>query len=667
MQSKHRRSRAVWWSVGMGSAAVAASLALLTDLSPLGIASTDQPSGTTGTARPMEKLGRGVIAVRSSATDVLVSWRLLGLDPAGIGFNVYRSTGKAGAYERLNTEVLTKGTNFTDTTADLTADNSYQVRPVVDGREQEPGAPFALTADHAREPVVRVPLRDGAQIKFTWVGDLDGDGEYDYIVDRQTTPRTIEAYRSDGTFLWDMDMGPNGVNVNNIEGGSASLDTGNWDGVTVYDFDGDGKAEVAARIANGVTFGDGTTFTEGEADEQQFIAMLDGMTGAPRSTAPVPDDYIADGPMYARFAVGYLDGHTPTLVAFMKNRVGKGGFNLMFTAWTFDGTTVERKWKWLREQTAADGHNTRVIDVDGDGKDEVVEIGFALNGDGTMRYNLADQGIIHGDRFYIAKMDPDRPGLQGYGVQQDNESGLREYYYDATDGSMIWKHSGKGTVDVGRGLVGDIDPGSPGMEAWSFSGLYNAPSDELLVDDTSKAPWPGLGLWWDGDTSMELLNDGKIEKWDPDAPSGRTSLPRVLTAWKYGAKGFGNANTPALVADIFGDWREEAVYTNADNNELIIFSTDQPTDTRLYTLAHNPAYRNDMTVKGYVQSHEVDYYLGSGMSQPPRPDITYVGDSAEETTTPAASSTPTVGNGHRDRDRPRGRHSEKAGGRREDS
>ncbi|CAM5280240.1 hypothetical protein SATRM34S_00218 [Streptomyces atroolivaceus] len=631
MHPKHRRRKIGWWVTGVGSTALVLSAALLTDFTPMGMAAQDPSSADpeSATARPMEKLGRGVVAVRSSSTDVLVSWRLLGLDPEGIGFNVYRSTGESGGYAKLNSQVLTKGTNFTDTTADLTQSNSYRVRPVVDGTEQGPSGTFELSADHAQEPVVRIPLRDGAQIKFTWVGDLDGDGEYDYIVDRQTAPRTIEAYRSDGTFLWSMNMGPNGKNVNNIEGGASSIDTGNWDGVTVYDFDGDGKAEVAARIAGGVTFGDGTKFTRAKGD-RQFIAMLDGLTGAPRATAPVPDDYIADGPLAARFAVGHLDGRTPTLVSFMKNRVGKGGFNLMIGAWTFDGSKIEQKWKWLRgKQSAADGHNTRVIDVDGDGKDEVAEIGFVLNGDGTLRYSLADQGIGHGDRWYIGKMDPDRPGLQGYGVQQDNTSGLREYYYDATDGSMIWKHSAKGIVDVGRGLVGDIDPDEPGMEAWSFSGLYNAKSNKLLAKNTSLQPWPALGLWWDGDLGMELLNDGKIEKWNPASPSTARSVPRVETVWKLGARGFGSTDNPTLIGDLFGDWREEAVFTNADNNELVILSTDQATDNRLYTLAHNPAYRNDMTVKGYMQSHQVDYYLGHEMSAPPRPDISYVGESAE--------------------------------------
>jgi len=628
---KHRRRKIGWWVTGVGSTALVMSAALLTDLTPMGMASQDPSAADTDAAavRPMENLGRGVVAVRSSSTDVLVSWRLLGLDPEGIGFNVYRSTGESGTFTKLNSQELTEGTNFSDSTADLTKSNSYQVRPVVEGVEQGPSDAFVLSADHAQEPVVRIPLRDGAPIKFTWVGDLDGDGEFDYIVDRQTAPRTIEAYRSDGTFLWSMDMGPNGENVNNIEGGASSIDTGNWDGVTVYDFDGDGKAEVAARIAGGVKFGDGTTFTGAEGDHQS-IAMLDGLTGAPRATAPVPDDYIDDGPLAARLAVGYLDGRTPTLVSFMKNRVGKGGFNLMINAWTFDGSKVEQKWKWLRgEQSAADGHNTRVIDVDGDGKDEVAEIGFVLNGDGTLRYSLADQGIGHGDRWYIGKLDPDRPGLQGYGIQQDNASGLREYYYDATDGSIIWKHSAEGVVDVGRGMVGDIDPNEPGLEAWSFSGLYNVKSNKLLVEDTTKQPWPALGLWWDGDLGMELLNDGKLEKWNPDFASAARNVPRLETVWKLGAVGFGSTSNPTLIGDLFGDWREEAVFTNADNNELVILSTDQATDTRLYTLAHNPAYRNDMTVKGYMQSHQVDYYLGNGMSAPARPQISYVGEAAD--------------------------------------
>ncbi|WP_170184962.1 carbohydrate-binding protein [Saccharothrix texasensis] len=579
-------------------------------------------AGGEAGVRKMESLGRGVVAVRSGTTGVLVSWRLLGLDPAGIGFNVYRST-DGGGEVRLNSAVLTGGTNFTDSTADVTRANSYRVRPVVAGVEQAPSGAFTLAANRAVEPVVRVPLRAGGAVKFLWVGDLDGDGEYDYVLDRQTSPQKIEAYRRDGRFLWQVDMGPNSTDQDNIEGGSSTIDVGHNDGVTVQDLDSDGRAEVAVRIANGVTFGNGVRFTDSN-NNRQFIAILDGLTGAPRATAPVPTDYLADGPMYARFGVGYLDGVNPSLVSFMKNRIGSGDFNLMFAAWRFTGSALTMQWKFLRgNQNLPDGHNTRIIDVDGDGKDEIAEIGFVLNGNGTLRYTLGPAGVVHGDRFHLADLDPGRPGLEGYGVQQVNPSGLRDYYYDAAGGGIIWRHTESGTADVGRGMAGDIDPRHPGMEVWAFSGVYNAATNRLTQSSTSLQPWPQLGLYWDGDTTMELLNDGKFEKWNPTSPTTTNSVPRLLTTSQYGAVDAAQGNSPTLYGDLFGDWREEVVHTNAAFTELIIFTTDRPSGTRLYTLAHNPAYRNAMTLKGYLQSHHVDYFLGAGMATPPRPAITY--------------------------------------------
>jgi hypothetical protein len=576
----------------------------------------------TAGQRLMEKLGRGVVAVRSSNTDVFVSWRLLGLDPDGIGFNLYRATAN-GSPVKLNNATLTGGTNYLDRTADLAKANTYTVRPVINGQEQAAGGTFTLPANKATEPVVRIPIQAGGAIKFVWVGDLDGDGEYDFVLDRQTSPQLLEAYRSDGTFLWRVNMGPNSQQQNNISPGASANNLGHWDGVTVYDFDSDGRAEVAVRIANGVTFGDGQKFTHSN-DNEQFIAILDGRTGALRARAQLPTDYISDGPLAARFGVGYLDGKRPSLVTYMKNRKSNGDFNLIMAAWTFSGSSLSMNWKWLRgSQDAPDGHNTRIIDVDGDGKDEIHEIGFMLNGDGKVRYLLGPKGIVHGDRFHVAKMDPTRAGLQGYGVQQSNPSGLLEYYYDATKGDIIWRHTGA-VADVGRGMVGDIDPTQPGMEVWSFSGVYNAPSNKLTVQSTDQAPWPHLGLFWDGDILMELYNDGKIEKWNWKAPSTSGSVPRLVTTSRFGAQNTHGPN-PGFHGDILGDWREEVVLVSPENDELVIFTTDQPTDIRLYTLPHNPAYRNAMTLKGYVQSHHVDYFIGQGMSKPPRPNITYVG------------------------------------------
>jgi rhamnogalacturonan endolyase len=579
------------------------------------------------TTRAMENLSRGLVAVRSNETDVLLSWRLLGLDPASVGFYVYRSTDGATP-RRLTESLITDSTNYVDTTANLAVDTTYYVRPVVNGRPGEYSSPFTLEGGHAIEPAIRIPIGNGGSVKYTWVGDLNGDGDFDYVIDRQTSPQSLEAYTSNGTPLWTISMGPNSTNQNNIEGGSSTIDVGNWDGVTVQDLDSDGRAEVAVRISRGVVFGDGQVFG-GTDDVSQSMAIIDGITGALRASTPLPDDYKSDGPLYARLGVGYLDGKTPSLVGFMKNRVGNGGFNLMISSWKFDGTAITEQWTWHRENagfTANDGHNTRIIDVDGDGKDEIAEIGFVLNGDGTERYSLAEEGIIHGDRFYIADIDPSNPGLEGYGVQQDNPSKLHEYYYDAADGTMIWQHVGDATADVGRGLVADIDPGDPGLEAWSFDGLFNAPTNTLAEPNEELYPWPQFSLMWDGDTGAELLNDGKIEEWDPANPRESGRVGRYENLKTYGAVNpTANPRNPTFIGDIVGDWREEVVMTNATSTELIVFTTDQVTSTRLYTLAHNPAYRNGMTLKGYMQSHAVDYFLGFGMTQPAAPAITYVG------------------------------------------
>ena len=543
--------------------------------------SVSRPRATT--SRPMENLGRGVVAVRANETNVLVGWRLLGLDRDDIGFHVYRVTG-SGEAERINPAVLTDETNFVDSDADLTKSNTYSVAPVVDGKEQEVTGNFTLPANNPEGPVVRVPIRSGAQIKFVWAGDLDGDGEYDFVLDRHSTTQSIEAYRSDGAFLWEVDMGANSKNQDNIEPGSAAINTGHWDGVTVYDLDSDGCAEVAVRIANGVKLGNGETFEEGESDDEQFIGILDGKTGALRASRKLTTEYISDGPLGARLGVGYLDGERPHLVGFMKNRQSKGDFNLIEAAWTFDGSDITLEWEWKRgDEDAPDGHNTRIIDVDGDGKDEVAEIGFLLNGDGTLRYSLGPVGVVHGDRYHIAKMDPSRDGLQGYGIQQDNPDLLYEYYYDATDGKILWKHFGEEVGDVGRGMAGDIDPRYDGYEVWSFEGIYNAATDKLTGDNADLAPWPQLGIWWDGDELMELYNDGRIEKWDWENPTSSGDLSRLVTISNFGAVNPNNRN-PGFIGDILGDWREEVIVTSKDNDELIIFTTNIPSDIRLYTL-----------------------------------------------------------------------------------
>jgi len=604
-------------------------------------ASTPAPA-----ARVMENLDRGVVAVRNSASNVFVSWRLLGLDPEGIAFNVYRSLNGA-APVKLNAAPLTGGTNYTDTTATRTATAafSYTVRPVVDGVEMAAGAPFALRVNGANEPIVRIPLSalpgTGYTTNYVSVGDLDGDGEYDYVLDRiaPEVPNTngdlgagnqyLEAYRRDGTRLWQIDLGPGSRNIYNITPGPTTLSVGMYDGVTVYDLNGDGKAEVILKVAQGVQFGDGSTFNDPDP-KQQHIAILDGMTGAPLATRPFPANfYTQAGPYGTQLGIGYGDGVHPSIYFWGRNRNKDKSFNDVFASWSWSGGTSITE-NWVLPLSAASSHSAshqmRIIDVDGDGKDEVATGNFMINSNGSLRYLLP--GVGHGDRFFIGKFDKQHAGMRGYGIQQDNPSGLLEYYYDATNGAMLWTHgTTPGTlIDVGRGLVGDIDPRFPGFEAWSFSGLFNGESNILTEPNVDLSPWPSHTIWWDADVLAEGLNDFKIEKWNPLAPKASGSLPRLvsMTSSTWGSPRLNNRN-PMFFGDIMGDWRTEVVLLNASYTELVIFTTNLPTTTRLYTMAHNPAYRNHMTIKGYLQSPLPDYYLGDGMDAPPRPNIVYAG------------------------------------------
>src|ERR1044072_2590500 len=249
----------------------------------------------------MEKLGRGVVAVRQNSTDVYVGWRLLGTDPSDVAFNLYRSTGGGPAIP-LNGAPIPARTNFVDTNADLTQTNAYYVRPVVNGVERTPSAAFTLAANATTQQYLNIPLQipvggttpDGLSYTYTAndasVGDLDGDGEYEVILkwdptnskDNSQSGYTgnvyLDAYKLDGTRLWRIDLG------RNIRAGA------HYTQFMVYDLDGDGKSEIACKTADGTVDGVGTVIGNAAADFRnsagyilsgpEFLTVFNGQTGA---------------------------------------------------------------------------------------------------------------------------------------------------------------------------------------------------------------------------------------------------------------------------------------------------------------------------------------------------------------------------------------------------
>ncbi|MGC4075159.1 MAG: autotransporter-associated beta strand repeat-containing protein [Nibricoccus sp.] len=589
--------------------------------------------------RQMENLGRGVVAVRTTNTEAYIGWRLLATDPGDIAFNLYRTIG-SGSPAKINGSPLNASTNFRDTltSLDFSFAITYQVIPVVGGIEQpaQASTPFTIAANAVSgRQYLAVPLATATpnpastypyDVKFAWVGDLDGDGEYDFVVDRLSTnpnaeePQFLEAYKRDGTFLWRMAMGPNSVNQYAYEPGSSAISIGDTDNVTVYDLDGDGRAEVAVRTANGVTVtnaaGTQVAAITAASNTDQFVSIIDGLTGVERARAPLPNPWAQFGTLTNKCAIGYFDGSRPSVLFYGYNREDNAGdFHRVFTAFDFRNNTLSQRWTWAQTGPGAEGHQIRIADVDNDGRDEVCDIGHVIDDNGTQLFYTE---LTHGDRFHIGDLNPNWPGLETYAIQQNNPSLLATAYYSSDTGVMFKKWYAPGIVDVGRGIALDMDPNYYGSELYSTQpGIFDANGTKIFTNNI----WAPEGLWWDGDLSREFLDGAGsgalspvVNKFNP----ATGNADRIYTIYSDNGgvhQAFGGR--AAFWGDILGDWREEIVLVNNSFTELRIYTTTISAPNRLYTLMQNPQYRTQATTKGYVQSSYVDYHLGTGMTPPP--------------------------------------------------
>jgi hypothetical protein len=128
------------------------------------------------TQRVRERMDRGLVAVRKEAGQVYLGWRLLADDPADIAFNVYRRSGPAAV--KLNAEAIRRTTDFVDRSA-FAAATTYFLRPLSNGREGPATADVGIQdADHAG--CVSIRLQGEYYFQKIGIGDLDGDGRYDF-------------------------------------------------------------------------------------------------------------------------------------------------------------------------------------------------------------------------------------------------------------------------------------------------------------------------------------------------------------------------------------------------------------------------------------------------------------------------------------------------------
>jgi rhamnogalacturonan endolyase len=226
---------------------------------------------------------------------------------------------------------------------------------------------------------------------------------------------------------------------------------------------------------------------------------------------------------------------------------------------------------------------------------------------------LFTTGLRHGDALHVSDHDLTNPGLEVFGVHEIEEptKGPGAALYDARTGKVLWQ--GNMDKDAGRGVAANIDPANPGNEMWwsGSDGLYNTKGQKIGDNPTST----NFLIWWDGDLTRELLNYNGIDKY---------KIGRIFTAEGCTSNN-GTKATPALSADILGDWREELIERTTDNKELRIFSTTIPTNHRMYTLMHDPQYRVAIAWQnvGYNQPPHPSFYIGEDMKKAPKPNIVY--------------------------------------------
>lgn len=551
--------------------------------------------------RIRENLDRGTVAVPAGDGRIYLGWRLLSGDPKNAAFNVYRSSNDKPA-EKLNTTPLSRTTDFLDTTARVGVECEYAVRLVTETGERDPSRPVRATVGE-RRPYVAIELDPDVTVQKAGIGDLDGDGRYDYVLKQPhdnidpassywiPSPDTykLDAYASDGRKLWRKDLG-------------WAIERGIWySPFVVHDLDGDGKAEVAAKTGEGDPRGpDGRVETGPE-----WVSILDGLTGHELARADWPSRQTPGEPYRYNYAsrnqmcIAYLDGKTPCVI------VERGTYTtIRLDAYQYHDGRLEKLWSWDSPEEAGRGrynsqgaHIMHAADVDGDGRDEVI-IGSAVVDDSGN--GLWTTGFGHPDFCFVGDIDPVRPGLEiFYGIEPPRQHSAL-CLVAAKTGEVLWALQ-EATNHVGTdGMCADVDAQHPGSEChaadidrnrhFSQAWLFSAQGKLLSDQRQQRMSQP---VYWNADHQRELLRGSVIHDF-----GGETHPTRI-------------SGRLVAIADVLGDWREELITSLP--GELRIYTTAIPAADRRVTLMEDPIYRLDVAVAamGYYAAPMLSYDLAS--------------------------------------------------------
>ena len=582
----------------------------------------------------MEDLDRGLVAVKVDA-GVYLGWRMLGYEydktATNVVYNVYR--------DGVELATVSDSTNYLDAAGSATA--SYAISAVIKGSE----CAKSLESKPWAENYATIPLTPPANgphggsynANDGGVGDLDGDGKLDVVLkwdpsnakDNSQAGVTddvyLDAYKLDGTRLFRIDLGPN------IRAGA------HYTQFSVYDFDGDGKAEIACKTAPGTKDGAGKFLSLGPAatddDAQEYrngdgyvlsgpeyLSVFEGATGKELATEayPVPRGTVSGwGDSYGNRVDRFNGG-----VAFVSDMgagkaasgrpsiiQGRGYYTrLAVSAYTFRDGKLAKNWIYDSQTSlnpeGAGAHSEMAGDADGDGAQEIVTGATTIGSDGGLQ---CQTGLGHGDALHVGELVVGKPlavftvheGVGGYDV---HDVATCKTYVNVTGGG-----------DNGRGVSDYVQAGNTTSAAF-WSALY--PDRYAAGDGASlgkKSGSTNFLIYWDADDSRELEDGTSITK-----VGGGTLQSCDVCASNNGTK-----STPVLTADLLGDFREEVIWRQSDNKALRVYTTTDVTKRRIYTLMHDPTYRAQVSFEqsAYNQPPHVGFHIGAGMADPPVPDI----------------------------------------------
>lgn len=589
---------------------------------------TDAPHEKANQGKRMEKLNRSVISAHAKNGN-LISWRLLATDNEQTIFklwkngkemlgefttdqatNYFDNGGTASDWYTIDVHVGDECTEFAQASTNFTNTNSGQSGAYMDIKLQQP-------AD--------LTMPDGSVCSYSpndcSVGDVDGDGEYELFVkwypsnaqDNSKGGYTgniyIDCYKLSGTRLWRVDLG------HNVRAGA------HYNQFLVYDFDGDGIAELICKTSDGTVDGTGNIIGDKNADYRassgyiltgnEFLTLFDGATGKALDTIDYKpgrgnvsdwgDNY---GNRVDRFTacVAYLDGQNPYAC------FGRGYYTrAAMTAYTVQNGKLKEYWAFDTGHNSSvkgygDGnHHSTGADVDGDGKDEVVLGSAVIDDNGKLLYT---SGLGHGDAIHIGDFDPTNPGVEIFMCHEEEKSGFGISLRDGKTGKLLFKEDGAG--DTGRCIADNLIAGNGGAE---MIGSHNGNVYSCTGDHKQVLSWSEITKW--GQNSVVYWTDTAERAVLDRTMADQYGKGRVFTGDGAGYNNASKSNA-CITADIMGDWREEMLFP-VGSDTIRVFTTTYTTEYNLYTLMHNPQYRIQTAAQnnGYNQPPHTDFYLDS--------------------------------------------------------